>query len=189
MTATVALPPYVDTGAIIDDPYRYLLWRRWSDEPAAVVPDVTWVMLNPSTADGDHDDATIGKCRRFAVAWGFGGMHVVNLFAYRATDPAALRAVPEAGAVIGVHNGNYLDGATVGAVTYTGIPPTGRVVVAGWGAHGLLYNRGRAFLQWMTHAGRPVHHLVRNLDGTPRHPLYVPAATVPTPTPTGRPCP
>lgn len=180
------LPPYVDTGAAVDEPYRYRLWRRWW--PAA--PQLTWIMLNPSTADADTDDATIAKCRRFAVAWRFGGMDVVNLFAFRATKPVALRTVSgesmaaTEAAVIGPRNGDYLDDATVGAVAYTD-PPMGRVIVAGWGAHGQLYDRGRVLLEWMAQTGRPVHRLVANADGTPRHPLYVPGVTRPHLIPTG----
>ncbi len=48
---------------------------------------VVWVMLNPSTADHVHDDPTIRRCMGFARAWGYGGIAVVNLYAWRATDP------------------------------------------------------------------------------------------------------
>ena len=44
-------------------------------------------MLNPSTADGETDDATIRVCRGRALRMGYGGIIVVNLFAYRATSP------------------------------------------------------------------------------------------------------
>jgi len=45
--------------------------------------DVTWIMLNPSTADDQVDDPTIRRCIGFSRAWGFGAMNVVNLFALR----------------------------------------------------------------------------------------------------------
>jgi hypothetical protein len=65
--------------------YRYTLGRTWSDEPP-----VLFVMLNPSTADADVDDNTISKCIGFAKRWGHGGITVVNLYAWRATNPKEL---------------------------------------------------------------------------------------------------
>jgi hypothetical protein len=67
--------------------YRYLLGRRVGDGQRAAL----FVMLNPSTADASDDDPTIRRCRRFARREGCGLLEVVNLFAYRATDPVALR--------------------------------------------------------------------------------------------------
>ena len=55
--------------------YRYDLSRRWGffkDEPCA-----TWIMLNPSTADADEDDATIRKVKGFTDRMGFSGFWVV----------------------------------------------------------------------------------------------------------------
>ena len=51
-------------------------------------------MLNPSTADADHDDRTIGRCISFAKREGCGGLIVGNLFQLRATDPDELRRHP-----------------------------------------------------------------------------------------------
>jgi len=67
--------------------YRYRLGRRWSAGGEVLL----FVMLNPSTADADVDDATIRRCIKFAQAHGFNALEVVNLFAYRATDPKDLR--------------------------------------------------------------------------------------------------
>ena len=66
-----------------DRRYRYLLVRRWDN----TLPDATFVMLNPSTADERDDDPTIRKCIGFAKRWGCGGIKVVNLYAFRATNP------------------------------------------------------------------------------------------------------
>ena len=47
-------------------------------------------MLNPSTADATEDDPTIRACMAFAERWECGWLDVVNLYAFRATDPADL---------------------------------------------------------------------------------------------------
>lgn len=66
--------------------YRYKLSRVWDES----LPTLVWVMLNPSTADAYTDDATIKKCMGFARQWGYGGIVVVNLYAFRTTDPKYL---------------------------------------------------------------------------------------------------
>ncbi|MPY12285.1 DUF1643 domain-containing protein [Arthrobacter bussei] len=53
-------------------------------------------MLNPSTADGYADDGTIRCCLSLVDAAGVKGLRVVNLFAYRSTDPAGLKAASDA---------------------------------------------------------------------------------------------
>ena len=71
-------------GAIIsrDELYRYALTRRWRPNGETIV----WIMLNPSTADGNQDDNTIRRVTRFSQDWGYQALQVLNLFAYRATD-------------------------------------------------------------------------------------------------------
>jgi len=67
--------------------FRYRLSRTWRPGPPLL-----FVMLNPSTADAREDDPTLRRCLGFAQRAGFGALEVVNLFAYRATDPRDLRA-------------------------------------------------------------------------------------------------
>src|SRR5271157_168450 len=81
--------------------WRYKLWRRWS----AAVPMVTFIGLNPSTADEINDDPTVRRCLGFARRWGFGGMSMLNVFAYRSTNPRALRAATDP---VGPRNGAAL---------------------------------------------------------------------------------
>jgi len=69
-----------------DKKYRYLLGREWDHNK----PCICFVMLNPSTADAEIDDATIRRCTGFARAWGYGSLLVVNLYGLRATHPKAL---------------------------------------------------------------------------------------------------
>lgn len=137
--------------------YRYSLSRAWSEEHSGAV---LWIMLNPSTADGEHDDATVRRCISFSREWGYGGMEVVNLFAYRSTDPSAIpEFYPHA---VGPEN----DAAIASAVGRASI------VIAAWGAHPFANLRSRVVTDMVT-ASRPVHCIGQTKDGRPRHPLYV----------------
>src|ERR1700684_272716 len=79
---------FMEREAVISDcgKYRYLLRRAWDHTK----PRVLFVMLNPSTADASIDDPTIRACIRLCKAHGFGSFEVVNLYAWRSTDPQAL---------------------------------------------------------------------------------------------------
>jgi hypothetical protein len=50
--------------------YRRRLWRYWLPDRR---PLLAWIMLNPSTADGALDDATIRVCCGRARRLGYGG--------------------------------------------------------------------------------------------------------------------
>jgi len=119
-------------------------------------------MLNPSTADGMRDDPTIRRCRQFAQTWGYGGVEIVNLFAFRATHPRDLRQCAKP---IGDENDRYVQAAVDGAA---------RVVVA-WGNHGGWMGRDRTLLSQLKSV--PLYCLGINQSGQPCHPLYRPQST------------
>jgi hypothetical protein len=52
-------------------------------------------MLNPSTATEVQNDPTVERCERRARALGFGAFRVLNIFAWRATDPRDMRAAAD----------------------------------------------------------------------------------------------
>ena len=151
--------------------YRYTLGRRWSDGPI-----VTFVMLNPSTADAADDDPTIRKCKGFAERyWQAGGIHVVNLYAFRATKPPAMWAASRKGVdVIGPENDETLRSAFAAAYR------TGSPVVAAWGANakGL---RPDFVCTLATAAGAQLLALATTKDGIPGHPLMLAYANEPKP--------
>lgn len=66
--------------------YRYLLVREWAPNGRTAV----FVLLNPSTADADRDDATTRRCINYAQDWGCNSAWIVNLYAWRARHPADL---------------------------------------------------------------------------------------------------
>lgn len=153
-----ATPDATRSAAVLSDcgTYRYRLTRLW--DPHA--RPACFVMLNPSTADAKRDDPTIRRCVGFARAWGCGGIVVVNLFALRATDPAALHAATDP---IGPANEGYIRGAMV----------EGWPVVAAWGAHVPARGRANHTRVGADRAGIPLKCLGVTKEGFPRHPLYV----------------
>ena len=137
--------------------YRFALWRRWAGGP-----QVLFVMLNPSTADETGDDPTIRRCIAFARSWGFGGLAVGNLFAFRTPSPAVLRSAPRP---VGEDNDDWL----------SRLRAESERAVAAWGDHGRFLGRAAA-----VRAALPgLHHLGLTKRGEPRHPLYLPASTEP----------
>ena len=153
MTAAGAWPRGTATLSA-DRTYRYLLTRRWDDGPV-----MTWIMLNPSTADADTDDPTIRRCTGFARREGCGAICVVNLFALRATDPRELRTSPDP---VGPDNDSFLlERTRAGSV------------VAAWGSHGSLNGRSRAVAALLVAAEVPLLALGVTSSGEPRHPLYI----------------
>lgn len=149
--------PELGMGAVIDGSgcYRYSLWREWDVN----APRVVFVLLNPSTADGTHDDPTIRRCIHFARSWRYGSLEVVNLFAYRATDPTVLRSVADP---VGPENDRFVVAAHHRA----------RTTVAAWGNHGTLLNRDQSMLRLLSE-DRRVYCLGLTKAGQPRHVLYV----------------
>lgn len=140
-----------------DGRYRYVLGRRW----AAGSP-LLWVLANPSTADGLADDPTVRRCAGFSRAHGYGGLVLVNLWAWRATHPDELARVEDA---VGPEN----DASIAEALASSSGP-----VVLGWGVRA---SRSRTDVVLDLLGGRPASCLGVTRDGHPRHPLYVPGST------------
>lgn len=146
--------------------YRYLLWRVWDEAK----PSAVFLMLNPSTADEIDNDPTVERCQRRVHALGYGTLRVVNIFAYRSTDPAPLYDQEDP---VGPHN----DASILQAAKDAGI------VICGWGANGSLMNRGHTVLKLLQDHGITPHYLELNMDGSPRHPLYTAYSVQPKPFP------
>lgn len=163
-----------ERGATISEcgRYRYRLWRWWGPEPKVV-----FVMLNPSTADGEVDDPTIRRCIGFARAWGHGGLEVVNLFPWRATKPSALVDAHKAGEDV---RHWYIRNKHMAASLRRS-----STVVAAWGAHKLAGDEWETTLlqpeDLRCYGCGPLQCLGTTQSGAPRHPLYVRADTALTP--------
>ncbi len=153
---TTGLSVDMQRGAVFDatDVYRYRLSRAW--DPA--LPTACFIMLNPSVADAHVDDPTIRRCIGFARTWGYGALDVVNLFAYRTTEPRVLAEVADP---VGPKNDAHILRALAGS----------SLVVAAWGCHGSLHGRADEVTTLL--GDRETAHLGSTRDGHPRHPLYL----------------
>lgn len=143
--------------------YRYTLWRRWD----VTLPLVVFVMLNPSTADGETDDPTIRRCIGFARTWGYGAVHVVNLYAWRARDPRELRTAEDP---VGPDNDR-----TLAEYGNDGVP-----LIAAWGVNA---DPARVAHVLKIDGFDRLRALGATKDGHPRHPLYVRGDAKPQPWP------
>lgn len=153
-----------------DGVYRYVL-RRSMDLPNIRLRGCCFVMLNPSTADASTDDATIRRCRGFAWAIGCEDFLVVNLFAFRSTDPKRLLTADDP---IGPDCDEWIRRAAEAAIE------SGGVVIAAWGAHARGLRRVRDVLAGPL-TGIPLQALAVTADGIPRHPCRLPTACRPQP--------
>lgn len=141
--------------------YRYLLRRTWDHGK----PRVLIVMLNPSTADADIDDATIRSCIRLCKGLGYGSFEVVNLYALRATDPKALNLADDP---VGEQN-DYVIEAAIGRCD---------LAICAWGAHPMAGNRS-SHVRSLLRGRRPaVFCFGKTKAGAPKHPLYIKSGTV-----------
>ena len=155
----------VRKGAIISPckRYRYLLTRTW-DARAATRP-LVFCGLNPSTADADKDDATIRWLIGYARKHSFGGLIVVNLFAWRATLPKDMLVAKHPVQEKGTENNDL----AIQQVLCT----RGAVFLCGWGSNGTYLCRDQTVMNILRRRAVTPYCLKVNADGTPHHPLRI----------------
>lgn len=132
--------------------YRYFLSRNWDENKGIVL----FIGLNPSTADANVDDPTIRRCIKYAQDWGFGGLYMANLFAYRATEP---KDMMQAKMPVGMENDWWLEKMASEA----------DLIVAAWGNDGCFMGRSYEVKSKVNN----LHYLKLNASGEPAHPLYL----------------
>ncbi|MEH6495235.1 MAG: DUF1643 domain-containing protein [Pseudomonas marincola] len=154
-----------ESDAVFSDcgQYRYRLWRKWSEGPS-----IAFLMLNPSTADATKNDPTVERCHRRAVEMGFGALEVINIFAYRATDPKDLKKASEP-------NGPLNDKTLIETAKSC------NMIVCAWGSHGTHLNRDKQVRLLLKDAHIKTHMLALTKYDQPRHPLYISYTQKPVP--------
>ena len=138
----------MNRSAVIDSTgaYRYLLSRTWDLELGQQPRRICWVMLNPYSASATKDDPTIRKCLGFSRQMFANGFDVVNLFAYRATNPLALLGPLTRDEAVGPKNDGYILEAAQCA---------DRIIVA-WGGRGGLHGRDEEVRRLLASTGKPL---------------------------------
>lgn len=140
--------------------YRYELRRIWDSSK----PIVLFICLNPSTADHEIDDRTSFKCIEYSKSWGYGGLVIANLFAYRSTDPSELYNTDDP---IGPENNKHIQRLSNEA----------KQIICAWGDNGGYMDRDIKVLSYLKHP----ECLKKLKSGRPGHPLYLPANLKPIP--------
>jgi hypothetical protein len=144
------------TAVLSDDNiYRYQLSRIWDEEK----PKLLFIMLNPSTADEFVEDPTIRRVVNYAKDWGYGGVYVGNLYAFRSTDPKGLKCIADP---IGPENINHIQ---------TLISLVDKVIYA-WGNE-------QKEPDWLKKIVETPYCIEISKKGIPKHPLYLKKCLIP----------
>lgn len=161
-TPTEPTPERMDCGVILSDCglFRYDLTRMWSHH----APLLLFMLLNPSTADHMRNDPTAKKCMGFARRLGYGGIRIMNLWAYRTKSPLILK---QNGYLVGPHNQYWLENRL----------EEHSEVICGWGVNANCVEGKRRM--WEVEEAFRKHGvkmlaLQVNDNGMPTHPLMLP---------------
>nr|WP_295828256.1 DUF1643 domain-containing protein [uncultured Azospirillum sp.] len=163
-------------------------YRYWLRRDLGMInlgnPPVVFCMLNPSTADATEDDPTIRRCRDYADRWGAPWFGVVNLFAFRSTDPDILFDYAACQDPIGPSNRPVIH------YVAKALAAEGGRIVCGWGSTGQSKAVSRKYIAQVVEdvvtiirAAGLEPQALRQSEKTsqPWHPLYLPATLVPQP--------
>ena len=135
-----------------DKKHRYKLSRHWDLNK----PQILYIMLNPSIGNESIDDPTIKRLISFTRKFDYGGFFVGNLFTYITPNPKTLDTS------IGLTNKNL-------NVLENLVSKVDNVVYA-WGSSIEEPKEFRKFIFNPMCFGK-------NLNGTPKHPLYLPSSS------------
>lgn len=136
--------------------HRLKLTCTWD----GTLPRCLYIMLNPSTADNDKCDPTLGRCISLAKDNGFGSITVVNLFSFRTPKPkllweANVQSLPE------------------NVCNVTEAMNEAEVIIVAWGG---AVRKKTNFTWVLNHAeiiGKSVYCFGQNKSRTPKHPLFL----------------
>jgi hypothetical protein len=140
-----------------DGTHRFSLWRQWDKSKETIM----FIGLNPSTANGVKDDATIRRVKRFAADWGYGSIYMANLYSIVSRDPNILLTAADP-----LLNNDFYLRIMMREVS---------CVCFAWGNFKGIAKRADEVAAMFNTAVC----LGTNKKGSPKHPLYVAAKTLP----------
>lgn len=143
-----------------DMQYRYYLSRIWDTKRKPLVG----ILPNPSTGDHISLETTTKGFQTRAKSWEYGGIVVLNLFAYISTDPTKLKHVADP---VGSLNDAFL----------LSLNDKCEEVVCAWGNQGALHNRAQKVLNLLK---MPLYTFGLTKSDQPRHPLHMSYQIKPT---------
>lgn len=154
---------FSDDGATFDvsHKFRYKLWRIWDSER----PKITFIGLNPSTADQDTNDPTMRRLINFCSRNNYGGLYMTNLFSVIATDSKELKQLTNPVDYPEIKN-------TKTIYTIQDCAKLSDKVVFCWGRskyHPSMINHCLKIIETFPDA----YCFGFNSDGSPKHPLYL----------------
>lgn len=154
----------VSKGAVISvcGKYRYSLIRTYTSNP--VEPFVLFIGLNPSIADSNIDDPTLRRCLGFMEDWNLKSLKMVNLFAFRATDPREMIAQTNP------------TGLSNDLMILHEIKQAAKIVIC-WGNKGSHLDRDKEVLEILKQYQDKVFSFGETKTGQPKHPLYLAKTT------------
>lgn len=141
-----------------DRKYRYVLKHSWIDMFDTKEKAIVWIALNPSTADENKLDPTLTRIRNFSSDNGFNTFYMLNLFAYRATNPKDMLLQEDP---IGIDNNYWINK----------ICHENKIVVCSWGVLGNHLNRQNEVLNMINDCD--LRYLELSKNNIPKHPLYL----------------
>ena len=148
--------------------YRYKLQRDLSEKApmwTRTSGSMVFIMLNPSTADAFKNDPTVARCERRAIDAGKATLTILNLFAYRATNPKDMKSAADP---VGRENNAVIENALrVGK--FLGDMD----VICAWGTHGTHNGRNEEVLAILREFEIAPMALKVTKAGHPGHPLYI----------------
>jgi hypothetical protein len=152
--------PEISKLATISDceRFRYVLRRHWD----SYLYSLPVCMLNPSTADHEKDDPTVRELVHFAKLWGYGGLYIVNLCAFRAPQPSAMMAAADP---VGPLNARYLREALYYALAHS------TPMLAAWGDGGTFRERDTWMCAKAAYHGVDLVCLGITKANNPKHPM------------------
>lgn len=164
LTAPIPFTPLTGARFSEDRMYRYNLWRRFAEKG----PTLFVIGVNPSDANEEENDPTVGRLESFAKRDGFALLILGNEFAFVSSDPKVMKKAADP---IGPENDAWL----------VKMRKMADLCIVAWGNNGRYKNRDAAVLKLLAPLG-PIHCFGLNkplktkhgfLPGAPKHPLYL----------------